>query len=93
MLLQSKQARARLFGIDFFDYSGWQDPPLLFRKEQFLHAEHPLHEKFSRLTRQEEKRGLLDQIDDTAPASRWQMRLTESGCAVRGHQVVRTAKT
>jgi DNA phosphorothioation-associated putative methyltransferase len=79
--------------IDFFDYSNWQDPPLLFRKEQFLPADHPLYEKFSRLTRQEEKRGLLDQIDDSAPASRWQMRLTESGCAVRGHQVVRTTKT
>jgi hypothetical protein len=51
--------------------SCWQDPPLLFRKERFLHAEHPLHEKSSRLTRQEEKRGLLDQIDDSAPASRW----------------------
>lgn len=25
----------------FFDY-GWQDPPLLFRKEQFLPADHPL---------------------------------------------------
>jgi DNA phosphorothioation-associated putative methyltransferase len=79
--------------IDFFDYSNWQDPPLLFRKEQFLPADHPLYEKFSRLTRQEEKRGLLDQIDDSAPANRWQMRLTESGCAVRGHQVVRTTKT
>jgi DNA phosphorothioation-associated putative methyltransferase len=79
-------------GIDFFDYSSWQDPPLLFRKEQFLPADHPLYEKFSRLTRQEEKRGLLDQIDDSAPESRWQMRLTESGCAIRGHQVVRTQK-
>jgi len=32
-------------GIDFFDYSNWQDPPLLFRKEQFLPADHPLYEK------------------------------------------------
>jgi len=75
-------------GIDFFDYTSWQDPPLLFRKEQFLHADHPLREKFSRLTRQEEKRGLLEQIDDSAPASRWQMRLTEAGLAVRGHRLV-----
>jgi len=79
-------------GIDFFDYSSWQDPPLLFRKEQFLPADHPLREKFARLTRQEENRGLLDQIDDSASSSRWQMRLTESGCAVTGHRVVRAAE-
>jgi len=80
-------------GIDFFDYSNWQDPPLLFRKEQFLHADHPLREKFSRLTRQEEERGLLDEIDDSAPASRWQTRLSESGCTLRGHRLVHAANT
>jgi DNA phosphorothioation-associated putative methyltransferase len=78
----------RTLGIDFFDYSTWEDPPLLLRKEQFLPGDHPLHEKFARLTRQEEKRGLLDQIDDSISASRWQMRLTESRCALRGHQLV-----
>jgi DNA phosphorothioation-associated putative methyltransferase len=78
--------------IDFFDYSNWQDPPLLFRKEQFLHADHPLREKFAKLTRQEEKCGLLDQIDDSTSASRWEVRLTESGRAVRGHRVVCTSK-
>lgn len=80
-------------GIDFFDYANWQDPPLLFRKEQFLPADHPLREKFARLTRQEEKRGLLDQIDDSAPSSRWQMLLAESGCVVTGHRVVHVART
>ncbi len=74
--------------IDFFDYSTWQDPPLLFRKEQFLPTDHPLREKFARLTRQEEKHGLLDQINDSTQASRWQLRLTESGHAMRGHQLV-----
>ena len=82
----------RTLGIDFFDYSNWQDPPLLFRKEQFLHADHPLHEKFSRLTHQEERRGLLHEIDDSAPATQWQIRLAESGYVLRGHQVVRASK-
>ncbi len=78
--------------IDFFDYSDWADPPLLFRKEEFLHREHPLRERFSRLTAQEDNRGLLDQIDDSAPASRWQMRLTKSGCVLRGHRIVRATE-
>ena len=77
--------------IDFFDYSDWEDPPLLFRKEQFLHAEDPLREKFARLTRQEENRGLLDQIDDSESQSRWQMRLKESRFALRGHRLVRAS--
>ena len=78
--------------IDFFDYSNWQDPPLLFRKEQFLPADHPHREKFARLTRNEEQCGLLDEIDDSTQASRWEMRLRESGHVVRGHRVVRVSK-
>jgi len=76
--------------IDFFDYSDWEDPPLLFRKEQFLHPEHPLRDRFARLTRQEEKRGLLGQIHDSESRSRWQMRLKEAGVTLRGHRLVRS---
>jgi len=75
--------------IDYFDYSDWEDPPLLFRKEDYLHTEHPSREKFSKLTQQEEKRGLLDQIDDTESQSRWQRKMKESGFALRGHRLVR----
>jgi len=75
--------------IDYFDYSDWEDPPLLFRKEDYLHTEHPSREKFFKLTQQEEKRGLLDQIDDTESQSRWQMKMKESGFALRGHRLVR----
>lgn len=78
--------------IDFFDYSNWEDPPLLFRKERFLHADDPLREKFARLTRQEEKRGLLDQIDDSKSQKQWQMRLKEASVALRGHQLVRSLR-
>jgi DNA phosphorothioation-associated putative methyltransferase len=74
--------------INFFDYSNWQDPPLLFRKEQFLHTDDPLREKFARLTRQEEKHGLLDQINDSLPASHWDIRIRASGRVLRGHHLV-----
>lgn len=75
--------------IDFFDYSDREDPSLLFRKEQFLHPEHPLRDKFTRLTCQEEKHGLLEQIGDSEPQSRWQVRLQEAGFVIRGHRLVR----
>jgi DNA phosphorothioation-associated putative methyltransferase len=75
--------------IDLFDYSDWDDPPLLFRKEQYLHTSHPSRDKFARLSKQEEERGLLDQINDSSSQSTWQMRLREAGYALRGHRVVR----
>jgi len=45
------------------DYRGRANLPILHRKETFLPPEHPLHDKFAKLTRQEEAAGLLD---DTA---------------------------
>ena len=75
--------------IDYFDYSNWDDPPLLFRKEEFLHQDHPSREKFAKLTRQEENRGLLDQESDSIPQSSWQMKMREAGVALRGHRLVR----
>ena len=40
-------------------YRTLANPPILHRKETFLPPEHPLYEKFSKLTRQEEVAGLL----------------------------------
>lgn len=75
--------------VDAFDYSEWDDPPLLFRKDQFLHVDHPWREKFARLTRQEETYGLLAMIDDAEPRAQWEARLRDSGFALRGHRLVR----
>jgi DNA phosphorothioation-associated putative methyltransferase len=42
------------------EYRGRANPPILHRKETFLPPDHALHTKFSKLTRQEEAAGLLD---------------------------------
>ena len=42
------------------DYRGRANPPILHRKETFLPPDHPLREKFAKLTRQEEAAGLLE---------------------------------
>ena len=44
------------------DYRTRANPPILHRKETFLPPEHPLYEKFSKLTRQEEVAGLLESL-------------------------------
>jgi DNA phosphorothioation-associated putative methyltransferase len=76
--------------LDCSDYAGSDNPPVLHRKEAFLHPEHPLHAKFARLTRQEEEHGLL--TDPAAIGTRlgWQVRLRAAGWALRGHRLVRS---
>ncbi len=50
----------RTLELDCWDYHDCENPPVLYREETFLPAEHPLRERFARLTRQEEEHGLLD---------------------------------
>ena len=47
--------------LDCYDYATSTNPPILHRKETFLPPGHPHMAKFTRLTRQEEKHGLLDE--------------------------------
>lgn len=76
--------------IDFFDYSTWQDPPLLFRKDELLHVSHPKSKLFKALSQQENKLGLLPETDARESESVWAARLRESGYDLRGHRLVKT---
>ncbi len=79
----------RTLSIDYFDYTEWPDPPILHRKEAFLPAEHPLAEKFARLTKQEEELGLLGQVDGNDTRRKFERRLHEAGFVLRGHRLSR----
>jgi len=46
--------------IDCLEYAASANPPVLHRKETFVTSGYPLNTKFARLTRQEEKHGLLN---------------------------------
>src|SRR5687767_12772814 len=59
-LARSVKLSLRSRELECYDYATSDNPPVLHRKEAFLAAEHRLYEKFARLTRQEEKHGLLD---------------------------------
>ena len=60
-LLRSIKLSLRTRELDCHDYATSTNPPILHRKETFLPPGHPLVAKFARLTRQEEKHGLLDE--------------------------------
>ncbi len=72
------------------DYRARANPPILHRKETFLPPEHPLHEKFSKLTRQEEVAGLLDDTARIGFRINWERALAEKGLGFKGHRLVET---
>jgi DNA phosphorothioation-associated putative methyltransferase len=77
-------------GLECYDYARSDNPPVLHRKEAFLHPDHPLHAKFARLTRQEEEHGLLTDTATIGTRLGWQARLRAAGWTLRGHRLVRS---
>jgi DNA phosphorothioation-associated putative methyltransferase len=75
--------------LDCTDYSTSRNPPILHRKETFLQPEHPDYEKFLRLTKQEERHGLLTETATIGTRAGWEERLAEKGFALRGHRLVK----
>jgi DNA phosphorothioation-associated putative methyltransferase len=76
--------------LNCYDYAGSANPPILHRKETFLHPTHPLQAKFARLTRQEEQHGLLMVANAIGTRDGWKTRLEEEGLILRGHRLVRS---
>jgi DNA phosphorothioation-associated putative methyltransferase len=89
-LLRNVKLSLRTREIDCFDYTTSTNPPVLHRKETFLTTDHPQHDKFARLTQQEEKHGLLDETATIGTREGWQARLSERGFVLRGHRLVRS---
>lgn len=75
--------------IDFFDYAEWADPPILYRKDELIHVGHSLWPKFAKLTRQEEKRGILSEADNADTRKKLAVLLKEHGVALHGHSLRR----
>ncbi len=74
-LRRSVKLSLRTREIDCYDYSASTNPPILHRKETFLRSDHPLDDKFARLTAQEEKHGLLDDTATIGTRDGWRARL------------------
>ncbi len=83
-LLRSVRVNLRTRQIDCNDYAQSANPPVLHRKDSFLGPDHPLREKFARLTAREEKSGLLDDPSGIGTRDGWSRRLAERGFARKG---------
>ena len=83
----------RSLNIDVFDYSEWPNPPLLFRKDEFLPGEHPQKMLFSKLTKQMAKADVLPQPDARFSRSQWISFLQTSGYVLKGHKLLSSSDT
>lgn len=91
-LVRSVKLNMRTRQLECHEFGQGGNPPILHRKESFLHDGHPLREKFAKLTGQEEKAGLLGDTATIGTREGWQTRLAEKGVTLRGHRLVK-AKT
>ena len=89
-LLRSIKLNLRTREIDCLEFADSANPPILHRKEAFLRPDDPRRAKFERLTRQEERAGLLEETASIGTREGWQARLNATGFVLRGHRLVRS---
>lgn len=86
-------ARLGQLDVSFKDFRASANPPILHRKETFVPDDYEARDKFARLTRQEERHGLLADGATIGTRDGWQRRLDDMGFDVVGHRVVRSKAT
>ena len=79
--LQTFQVKSR-------NYNATRNKPVLHRKELFVSPEHPHYQKWARLTRIEEKKGLFENTSRIGLEQGWHETLTEKGLYLKGHRLL-----
>lgn len=82
-------ARLPQLDITFRDFRQSENPPILHRKETFVPDGYPGRDKFARLTRQEDRAGVLDDPARIGTRARWEERLADHGVTLRGHRLIK----
>ena len=88
-LAHSLTIHLQTFRLRERDYRSSANPPILHRKDTFITPDHPLHLKFSRLTRLEEAKGLFDDTTRIGTRNGWMQQLRDKKVTLRGHRVIR----
>ena len=73
--------------VRYRDYAP-DNPPLLHQKDQTLASDYPGYAKFAKLSQQEQKWGLLDDVKAIFDQRGWEKCLLEHGAELQGHRVV-----
>ena len=91
-LARSLTVHLQTFQLRERDYRSSRNPPILHRKENFVTTKHPLYDKFSRLTQQEQKKGLFDDTARIGTRDGWAHALANKRMRLRGHRLMRDEK-
>lgn len=91
-LAESMSVHLQTFRFRTRSYRDHTNPPVLHRKEEFVTNSHPLRQKFARLTRLEEAKGLYRDPSTIGTRSGWERELDERGLALRGHRLIRAGE-
>ncbi len=75
------------FRVQYREYTDSNNPPILHRKEAFVAMDHPLREKFARLTKQEERWHLYDNPELIGTREAWKKLLEERSLHHSGHRI------
>lgn len=88
-LAASVRVDLQTFRVRSRDFTTYAHPPILHRKETFLTPDHPLHDKFARLTRIEEEKGLYEDTSRIGTRNGWNEVLAAKGYSLKGHRLTR----
>ena len=73
--------------VTYQDYDLEDDPPILHQIDALVTPDYPQYEKFAKLTRQEEDRGLLDNWHSISHLSGWKKCLKENCTVINGYRL------
>jgi DNA phosphorothioation-associated putative methyltransferase len=77
------------FRVRMRSYIDSKNAPILHRKEEFVSSSDTRYAKFARLTRQELRFGLYEDVTSIGQRDGWERLLLRKGLELRGHRVVR----
>jgi DNA phosphorothioation-associated putative methyltransferase len=86
VLHTSMHINLRGLSVGYQDYSHLPNPPVLVRKEAFVAASYPHYQKFAKLSRQEEKLGIVDKPGGFKYRE-WVQCLEENCVRIKGHRL------
>lgn len=87
-LYTSMQIDLRDLHVHYRDHDPNENPPVLHQKDLLVTPEYPHYEKFTKLSRQEEDWGLLDDWKRISDRRGWRSCLEEHCAELKGHRVV-----
>lgn len=87
-LASAESIHLQTFRVWTRNYLSSSNRPILHRKELFVAPDYPGREKFARLTRIEESKGLYDDISRIGFEVGWSEVLTQKGLHLKGHRLL-----